>query len=240
MDNPRCTIPGLYRICSGVLPIVSSHLLVEGDQAVLVDTGRIGHHRIVQRLFARLGLAPSQLKAVLQTHGHLDHVDRLSEVLDWSGAPCYMHHADWPIAMGRYAYRDAARVCGLMEAVGRRLIGYTPVEFDHELTPGETLPYFGGLEVIHLPGHTEGHCGFWSERHRLLLAGDLVAAYPAGVHRSPPIFNAVPDRFAESFERVLEIEPEHVVLNHYVRLDTRAQAKKLLRYAQRYLKSHGG
>ena len=34
------------------------------------------------------------------------------------------------------------------------------------------------LRVIHLPGHTQGHCGFYSQRFSLLFTGDLFASYP--------------------------------------------------------------
>jgi hypothetical protein len=50
--------------------------------------------------------------------------------------------------------------------------------------------------VIHLPGHTAGHCGFYSDRHELLFSGDMFASYFFNVHKPPAILNSVPEHFA--------------------------------------------
>ena len=81
------------------------------------------------------------------------------------------------------------------------------------------MPFWGGLRVVHLPGHTRGHCGFYSERHDLLFSGDLFASYFFGSHRPPAILNSVPEHFAASFRRVAELNPRLIVPNHYDRLD---------------------
>ena len=47
--------------------------LHDGDNSVMVDSGLVGETIQLRRLFRRLGLAPQALKAVLLTHGHLDH-----------------------------------------------------------------------------------------------------------------------------------------------------------------------
>ena len=64
-----------------------------------------------------------------------------------------------------------------------------------------------GCACVHLPGHTRGHCGFYSARHDLLFSGDLFASYFWNTHRPPPILNSVPERFAESFRRVADARP---------------------------------
>ena len=54
---------------------------------------------------------------------------------------------------------------------------------------------------MHLPGHTLGHCGFYSRRHDLLFSGDLFASYFFNVHLPAPIFNNAPELIAESLEK---------------------------------------
>lgn len=231
---------GLHRVGPGLFSAVSCHLLVSGDgdarEAVLIDSGFCTHFVHLKWLFGRLGLRPEQLRAVLQTHGHLDHAGCLHEIVRWSGASVYMHPADGRILCGEYPYQRIARVCGVMEAVGRRIIRYTACEATHEIGDGDELPFWGGLRVVHLPGHTEGHCGFYSARHDLLFAGDLVAAFPLRVRTAPPIFNAVPERFGEAFERVRSLAPRRAVFNHYRRLNPDAHGPALQRYAEQYLR----
>ena len=40
------------------------------------------------------------------------------------------------------------------------------------LVDGEILPLYGGIEVIHTPGHTPGHICLYLKSYRLLIAGD--------------------------------------------------------------------
>jgi len=48
-----------------------------------------------------------------------------------------------------------------------------PVPIDQPLTPGETLPIAGGLEVIHVPGHCAGQVTLLWRPRRMLFAADV-------------------------------------------------------------------
>jgi glyoxylase-like metal-dependent hydrolase (beta-lactamase superfamily II) len=87
------------------------------------------------------------------------------------------------------------------------------------LSDGEELPFWGGLRVIHLPGHTAGHCGFYSAKHDLLFSGDMFASYFFNVHRPPAILNSVPEHFPASVEKVRRLNPRWIVPSHYDYLD---------------------
>src|SRR5207249_2598698 len=69
---------------------VLSHLLVSGRELVLIDTGLIGDARRIRQAVERLG----ELKAILLTHGHLDHTANAAELQDWSGAKVYAPFGD--------------------------------------------------------------------------------------------------------------------------------------------------
>ena len=45
---------------------------------------------------------------------------------------------------------------------------------DIQLEGGEVLPPLGGLEVIHVPGHTPGSVCLYSKQSRLLIVGDAL------------------------------------------------------------------
>ena len=205
--------PGLYPI-RGV--IQCCHLLVDDERnAVLIDTGLVGEFFLLRRLLRKLELKPSDIKAILLTHGHLDHTGNLAVIRDWTGAPVYAHPAEQEHIRGTYPYQGTARWCGRMEAIGRTILRYRPAAIDHPLSDGEQLPFWGGLQVLHLPGHTAGHCGFYSARHDLLFSGDLFASYFYSVHAPPPILNSQPERLPASFARVAELNPRFLLPNHY-------------------------
>jgi glyoxylase-like metal-dependent hydrolase (beta-lactamase superfamily II) len=223
---------GLHRI-HGNLGRVSCHVLVENGRAVIIDTGLAGERGRFQRLFARLGLEATCVEAILLTHGHLDHAGNLAWLKAWTGAPILAHPSEQAHIDGVFPYRGVARVCGALEAAGRLVFRYRPARIDRALADGDELPWWGGLRVVHLPGHTLGHCGFWSEFHRLLFVGDLVAIWTWRTTFPPPIFNSAPELMRESLRRAAALHPRLVVANHYSRFDPAWMAERLAAFAVR-------
>ena len=195
------------------------HLLREGDQCILLDTGLAGELILLRRLFRRLGLPPSALKAILLTHGHLDHAGNLARVKNWSGATVYAHPLEQAHIDGRYPYQGVNRWCGRLEALGRTAFRYRPAPIDNFLSDGQQLPFWGGLQVIHLPGHTLGHCGFYSAKHNLLFSGDMMASYFFNVHKPPAILNSAPELLPASAEKIRRLRPRWIIPFHFDILD---------------------
>jgi glyoxylase-like metal-dependent hydrolase (beta-lactamase superfamily II) len=196
------------------------HLLVDGKDAWLLDTGLAGQPPFLRNRLQRLGLEPSAIRGILLTHGHLDHTGNLAALKEWTGAPVYAHAAEQRHVDGCYPYEGVARWCGRLEAAGRKVFRYRTAKIDETIQEGDLLPFWGGLRVVHLPGHTEGHCGFYSERHGLLFSGDLFASYFFNTHLPPPILNSCPGLIPGSLRRVLEMDPEGILPNHYDWMDT--------------------
>lgn len=194
-------------------------LLADGDASVLIDTGLVGEPFFIRRLLRKLGLTPPSIKAILLTHGHLDHAGNLARLKNWTGAKIYAHPDEQAHVDGTYPYQGINRWCGRLEAAGRFLFRYRPARIDEFLVDDQELPFWGGLRVIHLPGHTQGHCGFFSARHNLLFSGDMFASYFFNVHKPPAILNSVPEHFPASAERIRQLAPRLMVPNHYDWLD---------------------
>ncbi|PYQ64262.1 MAG: hypothetical protein DMF53_07965 [Acidobacteria bacterium] len=191
------------------------HLLVDGDEAWMLDTGMVGEPALIRRRLRRLGLGPRSIQGILLTHGHLDHAGNLAWLKDWTGAPVYGHPAEQLHVDGCYPYEGITRWCGRLEAMGRWAFRYRAAVIDESIGEGDELPFWGGLRVMCLPGHTEGHCGFYSARHDLLFSGDLFASYFFKTHLPPPILNSQPERIPASLRRALELDPRWIIPNHY-------------------------
>ena len=99
------------------------------------------------RILATVRAMNVNVKAVVNTHAHIDHVSGLPGVVDALGVPVFMHKDDVPVYD---ALEQTAMMFGL--PVPKQ------VEIHRWLEEGETLR-IGELEghVMLMPGHTPGH-----------------------------------------------------------------------------------
>jgi glyoxylase-like metal-dependent hydrolase (beta-lactamase superfamily II) len=207
-------------------------LLADGDRSVMIDTGLFGETFLIRRKLRRLGLTPQSIQAILLTHGHLDHAGNLARLKRWTGAKVFAHPNEQRHVDGNYPYQGINRWCGRLEALGRKAFCYQTAVIDEFLTDGEVLPFWGGLQVVHLPGHTLGHCGFYSAKHDLLFSGDMFASYFFSVHKPPAILNSAPEQFAASAEKIRRLRPRRIVPCHCDVLDGE-------RHRRRFAKLYG-
>lgn len=226
--------PGIHTI-RGVMGVC--HLLVDKDGAVLLDTGLVGEPALIRRRMARLGLPPDAIKAILLTHGHLDHAGNLAWAKRWCGAPIHAHPGEQAHIDGTYPYAGVNAWCGRLERAGRALFrNGKPVQIDLPIHDGDVLPFWGGLRVVHLPGHTLGHCGFYSEKHDLLFSGDLFASYFFNTHLPAAILNSAPALIPESLEKARRLNPRLMVPQHYDVLDGALHRRRFDRLIARQLR----
>jgi len=223
-------VPATIHCIRGVMSCC--HLLTDDDASIMVDTGMVGEPLLIRRLIRKLGLQPHSIKAVLLTHGHIDHAGNLAWLQEWSGARVFGHADEVRHVVGNYPYTGITRWCGRLEAAGRFLFRYRPGRIDEFITDGLELPFWGGLRVIHLPGHSKGHCGFFSAQHNLLFSGDMFASYFFKVHKPPAILNSVPELFPASIEKVRRLAPRWIVPNHYDVLDGELHRRRFCRLFQ--------
>lgn len=194
------------------------HLLIEENkkEAILLDTGLFGELWLIKLALKKQGIKPENLKAIILTHGHLDHCGNLKVLKDLTKAQIYAHPLEQDHINGSFKYEGINSWCGKLEALGRKLLGVgIPVKIDHHIEDGQELPFFDGLTTIHLPGHTLGHCGFYSKKHNLAFSGDLFASYALLSHHPPKFLNTAHELILPSLEKLWELDPEFIIPQHY-------------------------
>jgi glyoxylase-like metal-dependent hydrolase (beta-lactamase superfamily II) len=153
--------------------------LIEGDDGLaLIDAGYPGKESAVFGAIRRLGRSPDQLKHLVFTHAHPDHIGSAAAIVRVTGARTYMHPLDIPIAESGGPFRPMTPAPGLLGQVLCKLFFHPderldPVAIDQPLTPGEPLPIAGGFEVIHVPGHCAGQVALLWLPGRMLFAADV-------------------------------------------------------------------
>jgi glyoxylase-like metal-dependent hydrolase (beta-lactamase superfamily II) len=173
------------------LKSVNVHLVELDEGFLLIDSGVATEEcfQILESTLTARGLQWSDVRTLLLTHYHPDHIGLSWKILELSGARLVMHRADVAYleelarANGVPCFAEAMRIAGvpaeLADEMERALRGNRPAFRTHHpqqiLEGGETLAIRGGtLEVIWTPGHTPGHVCLYSPEHRTLISGDHV------------------------------------------------------------------
>jgi hydroxyacylglutathione hydrolase len=118
----------------------------ETGEGVVIDAGDEG-----ERILSAVDRLHVRVKAILQTHAHLDHVGALDEVAPALGAPVCMHRDEIPV------YESVERQAAMFGLGAPKR-----VTVDRMLENGDEI-HVGKLtaEVIHAPGHSPGSVCFY-------------------------------------------------------------------------------
>lgn len=160
---------------------MANAFLIEGnDGLTLIDAGFPGKEAVVFAAIRGLGRSPDQLKHLIFTHGHPDHIGSAAAIVRETGARTYMHPLDIPMAESGGPFRPMKPAPGLLGQLLCRLFfdaeeRLEPIAIDQPLIAGDTLPIAGGIEVIHAPGHCAGQVALLWHPGRMLFAGDAGA-----------------------------------------------------------------
>jgi hydroxyacylglutathione hydrolase len=137
----------------------------ETKEAVVIDPGGDEDEILEALKYHKLNL-----KMIIDTHGHFDHVDANQPLKDATGAPIAIHELD----------------AGMLAKPSQEALFFTGnrvrlSQADILLKEGDILS-FGSyrLKVLHTPGHTPGSISLVMEGHPWVYVGDLLFAGSIG------------------------------------------------------------
>jgi glyoxylase-like metal-dependent hydrolase (beta-lactamase superfamily II) len=190
----QAVVPGVHTF-TGLL-VGRVYALESADGLTLIDTGLgLAASRVLKQLQAN-GHSPSDVRRILITHAHPDHIGGLAKLQAATGAQVVAHPLDWPLLV--------RQVSALPNTPAVR----------REVQDDETLPeVLNGLQVILTPGHTHGHVSFWQPDRRLLFCGDVVMRLPR--LRLPfAKFTVDMNENKRSIKKIAELDAEVVCFGH--------------------------
>jgi len=154
-----------------ILPVgpLQCNCSIIGDEAtreaMVIDPGDD-----IEEILALTRKHKLQVKQIVITHAHIDHVGGAMKLRAATGAPILLNQNDY--ALLKMLDVQAAWVG--MASPGK-------VEIDHSVTTGETLAAGSHTaQILHTPGHTEGSICLYFPAEKKLIAGDTLFAGSIG------------------------------------------------------------
>jgi glyoxylase-like metal-dependent hydrolase (beta-lactamase superfamily II) len=144
--------------------------IISGENVCMIDTGVARSEDMIFDLLGGLGHDPREIRTIVQTHSHPDHIGSTKAIKGASNCDVAIHNEErrWLEDIEtQFAERP---VPGFHDLVG----GSVPV--DRALNDGERIELGDGLtlEVIHTPGHSSGSISLFLREEGVLITGDAV------------------------------------------------------------------
>jgi glyoxylase-like metal-dependent hydrolase (beta-lactamase superfamily II) len=226
-------IPGVYMMDG----IRGCHVYVIVDAGVtIVDTGMGGNARTILGAVKGLGYGPSDIKRIVITHCHIDHIGSLRVLRDASKAEVMAGEADVDVIEGKKPtiFPTMPTPIGLILPLLRHLFKVEPTPVDRRLKEGDTIPVLGGLTVVELPGHSPGNIGLYCPSKKLLFSSDTLRM-KGDEFIKPLNYDAEKARSLVSIKKMGSLDYE-IMLSGHDRPVMAGASKKVAAYAEKLSK----
>jgi len=221
---------GLYQISSPLgVRYVHQYLFVDSAGAVLIDTGmKETPKEVLIPALKEIDISLEQLKTVVISHADVDHFSGVANLKNEANHITLMAHnldASWieskkKIMDERYFFYEKYGVHHDKDTKQWFRNGIEETIVDVRLNGGETL-HLGSnriIDIIHTPGHTEGHLSFYDRKNRAAVVVDAIlwkGLYDTEkkIVSPPPYYTISP--YLESIEKMMKLEIDVLLTGHY-------------------------
>lgn len=205
----------------------STHLIDTGDGLILIDTGYQHSLYLVLNNIWELGFSPYDIKYLVHTHGHIDHIGGTAALVKLTGAKTFLGEADKDYANGKLDLTYAKEL---------NMTFNETFETDVVLNDGDIIE-LGNTKItcVATPGHTPGAMSFFfdvtdgNETFRAGLHGGMGINTMAGWFlRKYGLSFDCRDKFLKAMDRLNEEKVDIFLGNHMQHNNTLEKREKVL------------
>ena len=213
-DYPPFRIAGnLYYVGTYDL---SSYLITTSQGHILINTGLDSSAWLIRRHVESLGFKFQDIKILIASHAHFDHVGAMALIKKMTGAKMMIHEKDASVLANGGSTDFALGGFGPM---------FEPVKADRRLHDKDLIK-LGNMEimVLHHPGHTKGSCSFLfdvRDRHRIyrVLIANMPSILSQAKFPAMPAYHHIGKDYGHTFDSMKNVQFDIFLAPHASQFD---------------------
>ena len=189
----------------------SNVFLIVDKDLTLIDTGMPNNGKKILEYISNLGFKPSDVKQIIITHYHPDHMGSLFEVWSETKADIFVHDIDSPYISGK-------KKVPLPKGGKKLLYGFLSlfmkikfVESNKTVKDGDIIK---NLKVIHTPGHTPGHICLYDSKRKILFSADMFRVEKGQIKSADESFIDNKIELEKSFNKISSLDFDTICPGH--------------------------
>lgn len=224
-------IKGIHRVDG----VNANCYIIGDDELTVIDAGLPNNAGAILAYVKRMGRKPTDVKRIIITHGHIDHIGSLDALKKATGAQVAAHRDDADFIAGRKSMPRPKGSASLIFRILMALVKARHVQVDVLLEDGQEI---AGLLVLHTPGHTPGSIALLDKKNGAIFVGDTLRVGKNGaVEASSERFTWNQELAEKSMKRIASFDFDVLLSGHGEPLKPLA-AEKVREFLE--LRGHSG
>ena len=197
---PHRVIGNIYYVGTNSL---ATFLIATPQGHILIDTGTQKMAAVVFPNIVKLGYKPADIKLMLISHAHYDHMETMETIRRITGATVAALEAEVPALVSGH------------DLSSNETWGQEPIQVGRVLKSGDDVTLGGStIKVIWTPGHTLGAAAYFINTQENGRAYQIVFGGPPGPITGDAKYDTRPEDAFNSYKALRALNPDILISGH--------------------------